>query len=164
MTGEIAVGVETFAVITNFHMNITHVANHAHEQIDGGENDLDLGLTNALLPRPCAIEQVFDAVGQLFDAGNSQRSRVGLEAMKRPKHLVERHLIIWRQFKGEDARLDRTEVVERLGEERPGQLGIAPKRCQLRVGRLRVRGAGEHQNFPKVPVSASAARSSVEAA
>src|SRR5437762_10607068 len=102
-------------------------------------------------------------MGELFHASDAERSRVGFQRVERAKHLGELLPITRHELEGEDARLDGAKVLEGLGKEGRGQLGIAPKRRELRIRRVRARSAGGHQNCPKVPVSADAATSAAEA-
>jgi hypothetical protein len=136
--------------------------NHAREQVDGRKDDLDLGVPDLPFPGAGSIEQVLDVMGQLLDAGDSERSSIAFEGMERPKHLVERLPIARHGLECEDAGLDGAEVIEGFGKEDRRQLGIAPKRRQFGIRRAGVRNAGRHQNCPKVPVSADSAASAAE--
>ena len=93
---------------------ILHVADHDEQQINSGEDALDIGVAQPILAGPRPIQQAFNSVGDLLDAADAQSAGIRLQAMEGTKDVVERRSIIRRQLERQHACLNRPQMIERL--------------------------------------------------
>ena len=79
------------------------------------------------------VEQVLDLVGELLHRLHAERAGVALDRVERPEDVVQQLLVAGIRLELQDRRLDRAEVVERLGDEHPGEFGVGAQDLQVLV-------------------------------
>ena len=133
---------------------LLQAVNHGRHDIDGFQDDVDLGMADGVFARASQIEEVLNPVSHFLDTRDAQRPGIALDRVERPEQIVQELDVAGCSFERQHRRLDRSEVVERLGEEHARKFRIGSKQLEFGIveARRRVLLVMRIHRAPRLPL------------